>query len=70
MEVTLTKDVSERVKQVSRQLGLSEREFVLRSIRLHLHDLQQRLALKEELAAWDQLSDESLAIAEHVYEKR
>ena len=60
MNQILSKDVHIKVKEASRHLGISEKDFVRQALAYYLDNLSPYLSLQKELKAWDRLSDEAL----------
>ena len=52
----LDKKLENKVKIVSKKLGLNEREFVNRSVLAYLSEFQNAINLKKELDGWDMFS--------------
>lgn len=64
MNVQLSEEVVEKVDKASQLLGIQQQEIVDRALLVYLDSLAKYLELKEELKAWDTLSDEALAMFE------
>jgi hypothetical protein len=60
MEVEISEDVSKKVNEASRILGIGEQEIVDRALLVYLDNMNKYLQLKKEMEAWDVLSDEAL----------
>jgi len=56
----MSKDTSMKVHQASKDLGIREEALVDRAIIVYLDSISKYLALKQEMKAWDSLSDEAL----------
>jgi hypothetical protein len=52
----LDKNLENKVKVVSKKLGLNKREFINRSVLAYLSEFQKAVNLKKELNGWDMLS--------------
>ncbi len=64
MNVQLSEEVVEKVDKASQLLGIQQQEIVDRALSVYLDSLAKYLELKEELKAWDTLSDEALVMFE------
>ena len=60
MEVEISEDVSRKVNEASRILGVDEQEIVDRALLVYLDNMNKYLQLKKEMEVWDVLSDEAL----------
>lgn len=60
MEVEISEDVSKRVNEASRILGLNKKELINRAVRLYLHNILEEEKLKEDLEAWEMAGIEDL----------
>lgn len=60
MQLEITKETSERVMIVSKELGMEKKEFVERALLLYLDQMNKYAQLKKEMNEWDILSDEVL----------
>jgi hypothetical protein len=56
----LDKKLENKVKVVSKKLGLNKREFINRSVLAYLSEFQKAVSLKKELNGWDMLSAMSM----------
>jgi hypothetical protein len=54
MEIELTKDVMRNVKIASEELGISEKEVVVRAVLLYLRNVKEFEALQEEMKEWEE----------------
>ena len=59
--IRLTKKVKDEVREVSRSMGVNEREVIDRAIMLYLASAKAILDLEREFSAWDALSDEAFS---------
>ena len=59
MNQTLPKEVHRKMKEVSMDLGISERDLVRQALAYYLDSLSPYLSLQRELKAWDRLSGEA-----------
>jgi hypothetical protein len=53
MELELSKDISKSLERASQELGLKEKEIIVRAIKLYLYNIKEYLNFKEELEAWE-----------------
>ncbi len=60
MQIEIEKDTSKKVDEASKALRIKKNEFVERAILLYVDNMQKYIGLKEEMKAWDSLSDEAL----------
>lgn len=60
MPLVVEKKIQRSLKEVSRQMGIGEKELVDRALLLYLESAKKILAVEKEFEAWDTLSDESL----------
>ena len=65
MNTTTQKQLKKDIKRVSAVMGLNQRELAERAMRFYLASVEQEIALQNELAVWEQISDETL----HTIEK-
>ena len=56
----LSKSTNEKLKNASKTLGFNETEIMERAVLLYIDSIQKQINLKQELGAWDDLSDEAL----------
>lgn len=54
MEIEISKDISENLKQASQELGLSKEELITRAVKLYLLSMKKYLELKEEMSDWEE----------------
>lgn len=66
MPLVLEKKIQKNVREVSRQMGIQERELVDRAVLLYLESARKILDVEKEFTAWDALSDEAM----HLFAKR
>ena len=59
MEIEISEDVSKKVNEASRILGIGEHEIIDRALLVYLDNMNKYLQLKKEMEAWDVLSDEA-----------
>ena len=57
---TLSKEIKEQMKIVSKKTGLEKQEILNRALFLYFEGIQKQLNLFKELEAWEKLSNESL----------
>ncbi len=60
MEIEIPKELDKRLTEISKDLGLDKEEVVNRALLLYMDSIQKMLLLKNEMNAWDKLSDEAL----------
>jgi len=53
MEIEISKDTLENLEKASKELGLNEKEIILRAIKLYLYSIREQLSLKQEIEAWE-----------------
>ena len=61
MQIELPKELSEKLEQASKQLGIKKEDLVDRALLLFLDNISKYAELKKEMKDWDFLSDEALA---------
>lgn len=61
IDVIVPEDMSENLEKASKELGLEENEVVVRAIKFYLNSIKDRVALKEELEAWETAAIEDAA---------
>lgn len=67
MQIQISKDINQKIKEASRILGLEEQKIVDRAILLYLDNIEKYIELKKEFKEWDELSDEALLNFEKDY---
>lgn len=60
MQLELPKETTEKITEASKILGMKSQDIIDRAVLVYLDNIRNFLKLKEELAAWDKLSDEAL----------
>ena len=60
MKIQIEEKLNKKVRDVSRILGVDEKQVVIRALLLYLDSVKKTMDLKSELEAWDTLSDEAL----------
>ena len=60
MPLVTEKKIQKRLREVSRQMGIEEKELVDRAVFLYLESVRRVLEVGKEFDAWDSLSDEAL----------
>ena len=60
MTQLIEKQLKKEVRHASRLMGINENEIVRRALVLYLRSIQNHISLRDELNAWDVLSDEAL----------
>lgn len=67
MQIQISKDINQKIKEASRILGLEQQKIVDRAILLYLDNIKKYVELKKEFKEWDELSDEALLNFEKDY---
>ena len=60
MNVNISRELDLELKNASKTLGFGEDALVERAIAFYLDTIKKQVALKQEFASWDKLSDEAL----------
>jgi hypothetical protein len=60
MQIGISKNISARLSKVSAILGIKQKELIDRAILVYIDNMTKYLELKQEMKAWDMLSDEAL----------
>ena len=60
MQIKIERKLNKKVRDVSRALGVDEKQVITRALLLYLESVKKTMDLKKELEAWDELSDEAL----------
>lgn len=60
MQVQISKEFDERIKQASKALGFEDKKIVERALLFYLDAVKGQLELRREFKEWDALSDEAL----------
>lgn len=60
MQIEVTRDVVEKLEQVSKRLGVKKEDLVDKALLLYLDGISKYAKLKKEMKDWDFLSDEAL----------
>jgi hypothetical protein len=63
MSSIIEKNIQKGVREVSRQMGIKEKELVDRALLLYLESAKGILDLEREFRAWDMLSDEAYRVS-------
>lgn len=61
MPIAIEKKYQKSISEVSRSMGIREKDLVDRALALYLDSAKKILDVEKEFKAWDALSDESLA---------
>ncbi|MFY9493175.1 MAG: hypothetical protein WAP55_01740 [Minisyncoccia bacterium] len=64
MPAILRENLDNRIKDASKVLGVDKKELIERAVAFYLDSVQKTMELKEELEAWDMLSNEVLELSE------
>ncbi len=60
MQVHFREQTLTRIRQVSREIGVQEENFIQKAVLYYLDAIQEQFELKQEMNEWDKLSDEAL----------
>lgn len=60
MQIELSKDISKKLENASKILGIKDRVLIDRAVLVYLDSIQKQINLKQEMKLWDELSDEAL----------
>ncbi|HLD05252.1 MAG TPA: hypothetical protein VJG90_06045 [Candidatus Nanoarchaeia archaeon] len=60
MQVELSKETSNKLEKAAQALGTEKNKLIEKAIQHYLESLKQHAHLKQEMNAWDALSDEAL----------
>jgi hypothetical protein len=60
MQIEMTKEADEKLKEISSISGIDRKKIVIKAIDYYLLVLDQELKLKKEFDSLDKLSDEAL----------
>jgi hypothetical protein len=60
MEIKISKQTDNKLKNASKTLGFNEKEIIERAILFYLDTIKKQLELKQEFEDWNMLSDEAL----------
>ena len=55
--ITIPKKIIKEVDRVTRDLGISNEDFLINAVLYYLKSLKEREELKKELKAWEKVSD-------------
>lgn len=64
MNTAVQKKLKKDVERVSKVMGIGEKELVERATRFYLASVEQEVALRDELDAWERASDDALSSME------
>ena len=59
MEVEIEKETSDRIIEVSKELGIEKNKLVERAVLLYLDSISKYVEFKKEMDDWDVLSDQA-----------
>ena len=59
MEVEIEKETSDRIIEVSKELGIEKNKLVERAVLLYLDSMSKYVEFKKEMDDWDVLSDQA-----------
>lgn len=60
MPLVVEKKIRKNISDISRRMGIKEKELVDRAILLYLESVKKILDVEKEFSSWDALSDESM----------
>ena len=60
MQIEIPKELSKKLEQTSKRLGVKKEDLVDKAILLYLDNINKYAELKKEMKDWDFLSDEAL----------
>lgn len=60
--LAVEKKIRKDVREVSRRMGIKEKELVNRAVLLYMESARKILAVENEFIAWDALSDEAMRL--------
>lgn len=60
MEVKISREINEKLKDASEKLGFNENEIVERAVLIYLDMIKKQIDLSKEFKDWDKLSDEAI----------
>ena len=60
MNVNISRELDLELKNASKTLGFGEDALVERAIVFYLDTIKKQVALRQEFASWDKLSDDAL----------
>ena len=60
MEVKISREIKEKLKDASEKLGFNENEIVERAVLIYLDMIKKQIDLSKEFKDWDKLSDEAI----------
>ena len=56
--ITIPKEIKKDLKDVSRDMGVSEGILLTNAVVYYLNDIKRKIEFKKELELWDKISDE------------
>ena len=56
MEIKVSEETLKNIEKVSKKLGLSKNEIIVRAIKLYFYSAKELVNLKEELETWEEAS--------------
>lgn len=59
MDVEIQKETSDRVVEISKELGIEKNEFIERAVLVYLDSISKYIDFKKEIHDWDVLSDQA-----------
>ncbi|MBI4121475.1 MAG: hypothetical protein HY470_00765 [Candidatus Ryanbacteria bacterium] len=59
MQVVIEKKLDKKIRSASKTLGVDKKLLVERALNFYLDTIKQSVAMRNELDAWERLSDES-----------
>ena len=65
MQITIEKKLDKEVRNASRTLGVDKSRLIERAVLFYLDSVKKSMNLKQELDAWEKLSDESFSAVDY-----
>lgn len=70
MPFVVEKKIKKNISEVSRRMGIKEKELIDRALLLYLEGAKKILDVEKEFDAWDILSDEAFRITARRFPER
>lgn len=55
--ITIPQKIEKKIKNFSRNLGISKRNLLINAVSYYLKNLEQKIELKKELELWEKISN-------------